>query len=196
VLPLCIEAVFRLPARRRAIDLATGQWLRIHASRKWVRGSSLAGRSSLARHAQRLTVRLPAVAGSILVRPVILRRGVLNKTLPVGRLAAEAVGIRSAILNFILVRLPRRTTITARRLQRSAIAPRRLLVTVRRITMLRLRRNIERRARRHPTGVAPEAEVTPKADIRAGVVVVDTTADKKFPLGRSSLLTEPERPLF
>jgi len=137
-------------------------------------------------------VRLPA-AGSILVRPVILRRGVLNKILRAGRAAAKAVGTRSVILNLVIMRRLRRITITARRRRRSAIAPQRRHVTVRRITVRRLRRNTRRQPRRHRMAV--EAGAIRKADIRTGVVA-DTTADKKFPLGRSSLLTEPERPFF
>ncbi len=182
-----------MPGRRRAIVLATGRWLLIRASHKWVRGSSLAGRSSLMRRAQRSIVRLPAVGGSILVRPVIWRRGDLNKTLRAARVMAKAVGIRSGILNPVIARRLRRITITARRLRHSAIAPRRL-----RVTVLRRRRNIKRQARRHPTAMAAQAEVIRKADILAAVVVVaaGTAVDKKFPLGRSSLLTEPERPLF
>jgi hypothetical protein len=44
--------------------------------------------------------------------------------------------------------------------------------------------------------MAVEAVAIPKAVIRTAVAAADATADKKFPLGRSSLLTEPERPLF
>ena len=58
---------------------------------------------------------------------------------------------------------------------RSAIAPRRRPVTVRRITVRRLRRNIRHRARRR---LMVAAEAIRKADIRAAPVAADAEADK------------------
>ena len=106
---------------------------------------------------------LIVVAGNTLARPVILRRRVRSRTMRAGRIPAKAAGTRLAILNLVITRVRplRRTIAIARRL--------------RRITVLRLRRNTKQRRRLHPTAVAAGAV------IRAAVipaVVADTTADK------------------